>query len=96
MRPASSSESGGKTEILTSSVVDAHVPSGVVIQMATSVLRSSYFSATELMGSGFDLVRVFWVAATSCGRVRVIATSAEICEDTVEKPSSTSTLIEET
>ncbi|PTQ38247.1 hypothetical protein MARPO_0052s0045 [Marchantia polymorpha] len=52
--------------------------------------------ATELMNSGIDLARVFRVAATSCERERVTATSAEIREDTVEDPSSTSTLFEKT
>ncbi|BBN08850.1 hypothetical protein Mp_4g14970 [Marchantia polymorpha subsp. ruderalis] len=67
-----------------------------VMRMITSVLRSPLFSATELMDSGIDLARVFRVAATSCERGRVIAMSAEIREDTVEGPSSTSTLFEET
>ncbi|BBN20457.1 hypothetical protein Mp_Vg00130 [Marchantia polymorpha subsp. ruderalis] len=72
------------------------VPSSVVMRMATSLLRSPLFSATELIDSGIDLARVFRVAATSCERGRVVATSAEIREDTVEDPSSTSTLFEET
>ncbi|BBN11179.1 hypothetical protein Mp_5g09720 [Marchantia polymorpha subsp. ruderalis] len=72
------------------------VPSSVVMRMTTSVLRSPLFSSTELMDSGIDLAQVLWVAATSCERGRVIATSAEIREDTVEDPSSTSTLFEET
>ncbi|OAE31993.1 hypothetical protein AXG93_2772s1010 [Marchantia polymorpha subsp. ruderalis] len=83
-------------EILTSSVVNADVPSVVMMRMSTLVLRSPLFSATELMNSGIDLARVFRVAAMSCERGRVTATSVEICEDTVEEPSSTSTLIEET
>ncbi|BBN17747.1 hypothetical protein Mp_7g16710 [Marchantia polymorpha subsp. ruderalis] len=65
-------------------------------RMATSVLRSPLFSATELIDSGIYLARVFRVAATSCEHGRVAATSAEIREDTVEDPSSTSTLFEET
>ncbi|PTQ47194.1 hypothetical protein MARPO_0008s0049 [Marchantia polymorpha] len=72
------------------------VPSSAVMRMATSVLRSPLFSATELIDSGIDLARVFRVAATSCEHGRVAATSAEIREDTVEDPSSTSTLFEET
>ncbi|BBM98434.1 hypothetical protein Mp_1g13510 [Marchantia polymorpha subsp. ruderalis] len=64
--------------------------------MATSVLRSPLFSATELMDSGIDLARVFRVAATSCERGRIAATSAKIREDTIEDPSSMSTLFEET
>ncbi|BBN15717.1 hypothetical protein Mp_7g00220 [Marchantia polymorpha subsp. ruderalis] len=96
MRPAPPSDTRVRTEVLTSSVVDADLPSNAVMRMATSVLRSPLFSATELMNSGIDLARVFWVAATSCERGRVAATSAEIREDTVEDPSSTSTLFEET
>ncbi|OAE32584.1 hypothetical protein AXG93_3228s1010 [Marchantia polymorpha subsp. ruderalis] len=48
------------------------------------------------MDSGIDLARVFRVAATSCERGRVTATSAEIREDMVEEPSSTSIMFEET
>ncbi|OAE24897.1 hypothetical protein AXG93_2931s1400 [Marchantia polymorpha subsp. ruderalis] len=96
MRPAPPSDTRVRTEVLTSSVVDADVPSSAVMRMATSVLRSPLFSATELIDSGIDLARVFRVAATSCERGRVAATSAEIREDTVEDPSSTSTLFEET
>ncbi|OAE22373.1 hypothetical protein AXG93_2318s1200 [Marchantia polymorpha subsp. ruderalis] len=70
-----------------------HVPSTSVMRMATSVLRSPLFSTTELMDSGIDLARV---VATSCEREKVTAMSAEIREDTVEDPSSTSTLFEET
>ncbi|OAE32852.1 hypothetical protein AXG93_1409s1190 [Marchantia polymorpha subsp. ruderalis] len=96
MRPAPPSDTGGRIEILTSSVMDADVPSGVVMRMATSVLRSPLFLATELMDSSIDLARVFRVASTSCESGRVTATSVEICENTVEETSSTSTLIEET
>ncbi|BBN20559.1 hypothetical protein Mp_Vg00640 [Marchantia polymorpha subsp. ruderalis] len=96
MRPALPSDTGVRTKVLTSSVVDADVPSSAVMRMATLVLRSPLFLATELMDSGIDLARVFWVEATSCERGRVIATSAEIREDTIEAPSSTSTLFKET
>ncbi|BBN20292.1 hypothetical protein Mp_8g17980 [Marchantia polymorpha subsp. ruderalis] len=95
MRPAPPTDTRVRTEVLTSSVVDAYVPSSAVMRMATSVLRSPLFSATELIDSGIDLARVFRVAATSCEHGRVAATSAEIREDTVEDPSSTSTLFEE-
>ncbi|BBM98527.1 hypothetical protein Mp_1g14190 [Marchantia polymorpha subsp. ruderalis] len=78
MRPALPSDTRVRTEVLTSSVVDAGVPSSAVMRMATSVLRSPLFSATELIDSGI----VFQVAATSCERGRVAATSAEIHEDT--------------
>ncbi|OAE26688.1 hypothetical protein AXG93_3582s1010 [Marchantia polymorpha subsp. ruderalis] len=96
VRPTPPSDTGGRTEILTSSVVDADVPSSVMMQMATSVLKSPLFSTTELMDLGIDLTRIFWVAATSCERGRGTSTCVEICKDTVEEPSSTSTLIEET
>ncbi|BBN19630.1 hypothetical protein Mp_8g12240 [Marchantia polymorpha subsp. ruderalis] len=96
MRPAPPSDTRVRTEVLTSSVVDADVPSSAVMRMATSVLRCPLFSATELIDSGIDLALVFRVAATSCERGRVAATSAEIRVDTVEDPSSTSTLFEET
>ncbi|BBN09580.1 hypothetical protein Mp_4g20850 [Marchantia polymorpha subsp. ruderalis] len=84
------------SEVLTSSVVDADVLSSAVMRVTTSVLRSPLFSATELMDSGIDLARVFRVLATSCERGRVTATSAEIREDMVEEPSSTSIMFEET
>ncbi|PTQ33208.1 hypothetical protein MARPO_0091s0058, partial [Marchantia polymorpha] len=96
MRPAPPSDTRVRTEVLTSSVVDADVPSSAVMRMVTSVLQSPLFSATELIDSSIDLARVFRVAATSCERGRVAATSAEIREDTIEDPSSTSTLFEET
>ncbi|OAE31688.1 hypothetical protein AXG93_3384s1620 [Marchantia polymorpha subsp. ruderalis] len=51
MRHAPPNDTGGRTETLTSSVVNADVPSGVVMRIATSVLRSSLFSATKLMDS---------------------------------------------
>ncbi|OAE19629.1 hypothetical protein AXG93_3756s1350 [Marchantia polymorpha subsp. ruderalis] len=38
---------------------DGYVPSSAVMRMATSVLRSSFFSATELMDSGIDLQKVW-------------------------------------
>ncbi|PTQ34011.1 hypothetical protein MARPO_0084s0073, partial [Marchantia polymorpha] len=96
MKPAPPTDTRVRTEVLTSSVVGADVPSSAVMRMATSVLRSPLFSATELTDSGIDLARVFRVAATSCERARVATTSAEISEDTVEDPSSTSTLFKET
>ncbi|BBN19983.1 hypothetical protein Mp_8g15430 [Marchantia polymorpha subsp. ruderalis] len=96
MRPAPPSDTRVRTEVLTSFVVNADVPSSAVMRMATSVLRSPLFSATELIDSGIDLARVFRVAATSCEHGRVAATSAEIREDTVEDPSSMSALFEET
>ncbi|OAE25290.1 hypothetical protein AXG93_4620s1030 [Marchantia polymorpha subsp. ruderalis] len=95
MRPAPPSDTGVRIEVLTSSVVDADVPSNAVMQMVTSVLRSPLFSATELMDFGIDLTRIFWIAATSYERGRITATSAKIREDTVEELSSTSTLFKE-
>jgi hypothetical protein len=43
----------------TSRVVDTNVSSSVVLQMATSVLGSPSFSASDLMASGVDLVLYF-------------------------------------
>ncbi|OAE19981.1 hypothetical protein AXG93_1765s1040 [Marchantia polymorpha subsp. ruderalis] len=58
MRPAPPSDTGVRTEVLTSSVVDEEVPSSAVMRMATSVLRSPLFSATELIDSDIDLARI--------------------------------------
>lgn len=59
-------------------------------------MQSPLFSATKLIDSGIDLAQILWILATSCERKRVTATTAEIHEYTVEDPSSTSTLFEET
>ena len=76
-----------RTEASTSRVVDTDAASSAVLRMATSVLGSSLFSATELMASGVDLAPVFQLAATLCDRGSVTATSAEVCEGVaVEQP----------
>jgi hypothetical protein len=48
--------------------------------MVTSVLGSPSFAASDLMASGIDLARVFWLTATLCERGNVIATNVEVCE----------------
>ncbi|BBN10962.1 hypothetical protein Mp_5g07960 [Marchantia polymorpha subsp. ruderalis] len=63
--------------------------------MASSVMRSPLFLATELIDSWIDLARVFRLAATSCERGSAIATSVEIGEAIVEELSSTTTLSDE-
>jgi hypothetical protein len=64
----------------TSHVVDMDVSSSVVSWMVTSVLGSPSFSANDLMASGVDLTRVFWLVATLCEHGSVAAMSAEVCE----------------
>jgi hypothetical protein len=49
--------------------------------MATSVLGSPSFSASDLMASGIDLAPIFWLASTLCERGNVATTSAEVCDD---------------
>jgi hypothetical protein len=51
-------------------------------QMATSVLGSPSFSASDLMVSRVDLTLVFQLAATLCerGNVDVATTSVKVCE----------------
>ena len=56
--------------------------------MATSVLESRLFLASELMASGVELAPVFRLAATLCERGPVSAKSAEVCEDVAVEPSS--------
>jgi len=58
----------------TSRVVDTDVSSSAMSWMATSMLGSPSFSASDLMASKVDLV------ATLCERGSVIATSAEVGE----------------
>jgi hypothetical protein len=48
--------------------------------MATLVLGSPSFSASDLMASGVDLAHVSWLAATLCERGNVATTSAKVCE----------------
>jgi hypothetical protein len=48
--------------------------------MATLVLGFPSFSASDLMVSRVDLVFVFRLASTLCGRGNVVATNAEVCE----------------
>ncbi len=64
----------------TSRVVDTDLSSSAVSRMATSMLGSPSFSASDLMALGADLALVFRLAATSCERGSVATTSAEVCE----------------
>jgi hypothetical protein len=63
-----------------SRVVDTDVSSSGVSRMATSVLGSPSFSASDLMVSEVDLARVFRLASTLCEHGSVTATSFEVCE----------------
>lgn len=91
MKPASSSDHIGRTKTSTSQVVDTDTQSSEVMRLAASVMRCPLFSATELIDFGVDLARIFRSAATLCERGSVTATSAEICEGTVEEQSFTPT-----
>jgi hypothetical protein len=64
----------------TSRVVNTNVSSNAMLQMATSVLGSPSFSASDLMVLGVDLVLVFQLASTLCERGNVAITSVEVCE----------------
>jgi hypothetical protein len=48
--------------------------------MATSVLGSPSFLASDLMASRVDLTPIFWLATTLCECGNVAVTSAEVCE----------------
>jgi hypothetical protein len=48
--------------------------------MVTSVLGSPTFLASDLMALGFDLARVFQLAATLCECGSVAITNVEVCE----------------
>ncbi len=65
---------------LTSRVVDTDVSSSAVLRMATSVLGSPSFSASDLMASRVDLALVFRLATTLCEYGSVVAMGAEVCE----------------
>jgi hypothetical protein len=64
----------------TSRVMDTDVSSSAMSRMATSMLGSPSFSASDLMASGVDLARVFQLAATLCECGSVAATNAKVCE----------------
>jgi hypothetical protein len=59
MVPTSPIEPTVGPTVSTSRVVDTDVSSSVVSWMVISVLGSPSFSASDLMASGVDLVRVF-------------------------------------
>jgi hypothetical protein len=48
--------------------------------MMTLMLGSPSFLANDLMASGVDLARVFWLAATLCEHGSVTVMSVEVCE----------------
>jgi hypothetical protein len=48
--------------------------------MATSMLGSPSFLASDLMALGVDLIPIFWLAATLCECGNVATTSAKVCE----------------
>jgi hypothetical protein len=64
----------------TSRVVDMDVSLSVVSRMATLVLGSPSFSASDLMALGVDLTPIFRLATTLCEHGSVVATSVEVCE----------------
>jgi hypothetical protein len=65
---------------LASHVVDTDVSLNAVSRMATSVLGSPSFSASDLMVSGMDLTLVFQLVTTLCEHGSVVVTSVEVCE----------------
>ncbi len=80
----------------TSHVVDMDVSLSVVPWMATSVLGSPSFSASDLMASGVDLALVFRLAATLCERGSVAVTSAKVCEGVnVGQPMARDVVVEQ-
>jgi hypothetical protein len=64
----------------TSGVVDMDVSLCAMLRMATLMLGSPSFSASDLMASGMDLTHVFWLATTLCERGSVVVMSVEVCE----------------
>jgi hypothetical protein len=60
--------------------MDMDVSSSVLSHMATLVLGSPSFLASDLMVSGVDLAPVFRLRATLCERGNVATTSAKVCE----------------
>jgi hypothetical protein len=68
------------TPLIELTVGPMALTSHVVSQMVNSVLGSPSFSASDLMASGFDLVRVFRLTATLCEHGSVATTSVEVCE----------------
>jgi hypothetical protein len=64
--------------------------------MATSVLGSPSFSASDLMVSRVDLAPVFWLIATLCERGNVAAMSVEMCEGVhVGQPMARDVIVEQ-
>jgi hypothetical protein len=64
----------------TSRVVDTDVSTSAMSWMATSVLGSLSFLASDLTALRVDLTHVFRLVATLCERGSVVAMSAEVCE----------------
>jgi hypothetical protein len=64
----------------TSRVVDTNVSLSAMLRMATLVLGSPSFSASDLMASKVDLAPIFRLVATLCECGSVVFTSAEVCE----------------
>ncbi|OAE18497.1 hypothetical protein AXG93_163s1300 [Marchantia polymorpha subsp. ruderalis] len=89
MRLVPPSDLSGRTKTSTSRVVNTDTPSSVVTRMASSVMKSLVFLATELMDSGINLARVFCASATLCERGSITAMSAEIGETIDEELPST-------
>jgi hypothetical protein len=61
-------------------VVDMDVSLSAMSRMATSLLGSPSFLASDLMASGVDLVHVFRLVAMLCECGNVATTSVEVCE----------------
>jgi hypothetical protein len=80
----------------TSRVVDTDVSSNAVSRMATLVLGSPSFSASDLMASGIDLALVFQLVPTLYERGSVTVTSVEVCEGVdVGQPVSGDVIVEQ-
>jgi hypothetical protein len=65
---------------LTSRVVDTDVSLSAMSQMATLVLGSPSFLASDLMALGVDLAPVFRLVSTFCECGSVVAMNAKMCE----------------
>jgi len=78
MVPTPPIESTMELTTLTSHVVDIDVTSSAVSWMATSVLGSPSFSASDLMALGVDLALVFRLVATLCEHGSLVAMSLEV------------------
>jgi hypothetical protein len=76
--------------------MDTDVSLSAVLQMATSMLGSPSFSASDLIVLGVDLAHVFRLAAMLCECGNVAITSAEVCEGVdVGQPMAKDVVVEQ-